>query len=119
MSIEMHKITETSCPECGCSEIVAASVRKHRDGGQVEDVTFDCRYQIRYLPATSEIVIEGMCSKSARNDAWKKRRREIAAVMIVAAKDFTGRHDAYMGLLEGDLCRDLDMYRDDLEVIAP
>lgn len=120
MSITMQHIKTDACPECGCREVVKVELKnKHVSGQWNERMKFECGLMLHYSPNMGQVNVEEDCRKSASAIEWKRQRKELAAVMIQAAKDHTKRPEAYLVGLESNLLTDLDMWRKELEVVTP
>jgi hypothetical protein len=115
MPVKQEYIKTSACPECGCSKVVRFEQRNQHSNGQWNEVlVFRCGYAVKYTPNYEREDQEDDCANSGRADAWEKRRRHLAGVMIKALAKEVG-DGVNLKPIENSLNIDLQNLRSVLE----
>ena len=93
--MKLKHIDVTSCPTCGCFDVVgetiaieedAGRIRTHTLGGQWETRTFACGYRVQYEPNLrngTQPIPRYHCRKDPANMEIQQKRSSACALLIV------------------------------------
>lgn len=86
--MQLHDVTTTACPVCGCTDIVSESIEtsnigvlgpqihRHVNGGRWESRTFLCGYTTKYIPNFTRENKERDCRHNPEILERNARRKE-------------------------------------------